>query len=202
MDTKTLFQITRVKIYHGIVSFVVPLAIVFPLVKWFDALLIFITSFSILLATHVIDDINGYKNKTDILNAKQKIKIGEPKPLVSGKLTLHQAKYLAIGLLCIAFSSAMTLVFTNEGSLITLTLGFFTVFWAYSYAGAPLKLSYHGLGESVLVVCAGIMPVNITYFIMTASFSAPVFFLGLGLGLLFASVLTASNMADVDVLTS
>lgn len=195
MDSKSLYQLTRIKIFYGILALVIPVVYAYPNINWSDIGIMFSCAFTILLGVHVADDIYGYLNRTDILNAEQKKRIGEPKPLVSGKATLQEATLIFFILFFSAFILGLYLVIQH--GLVLLIMGAFTAGWGVSYSKAPFKLSYRGLGESVLVVCGGVMPVTISYFIISHSFSIEMTLIGLGLGLIFASVLTRSNLADV-----
>lgn len=203
MDKKAAINIMRMRIWYGVLAMIIPTVYYIDQVYWLDAFAIFGTSFAILLAVHIFDDINGYMNGTDRMTVKEKQDIGEPKMLVSGRLNLSEATVLAFSMFIIAMLGAIWLVTSlysqaAEYALIILILGGVAAGMGYSYSGKPLQLSYHGLGESVLVVCAGIIPVMVSQYIYVHTFTTAMFFVGLGCGLMFASVLSRSNLLDVQ----
>lgn len=192
---KSYLELLRIKVPHGSFSLFVVLAILYPNITWFDSVLFFIGTFCGLLLVHVSDDIFGYKDGHDILNAQQKKDIKEPKPLVGGRINLKQSWFVFSILLSIIIYVGIEL--TIKHGFLFFILALFSLFYGYSYSGYPLKLSYRGLGETVIIICTGIMPMNIMYYINTYSFSLEVFILSIFLGMLFSSILMSSNRADI-----
>ena len=152
---------------------------------------------AVLLAVHVADDIFGFLNGTDQLTHESHIMMGETKPLVTGEISLTEAwvwfaSFTAVGL-------GVLLYFSLTEPPLFVGIALFTILWGYSYSGYPLKLSYRGLGETVLVWCAGVAPTVISYGIVTGDYlHYEPWIIGSALGFLFSAVLMNSNYADVE----
>lgn len=67
-----------------------------------------------------------------------------------------------------------------------------------AYSTGPYPLSHHGLGEVAVVFFFGIIPVNLTYFLMSGTFDLPVLYGSIALGLMGANVLIVNNYRDHD----
>lgn len=195
---KGILDLVRMKVPFGIFPALLPMVMLVPHVDWLEFFLVLLAGFLGVLGTHVADDIQGYKSGVDIANAAQKEEIGHPKALVKGEVSLKFATGLMITLFISPIVIGLILIFALGNSIWVLILGLFTLFWGYSYSGPPLKLSYRGLGESVLVIGAGIMPFTISYIVLADSFTWEVVWVGAFIGGIFSSVLMSAQMADID----
>ena len=129
---------------------ILPAIMLFPAVNWLEWGVLAWGSLATILMVHVVDDISGYLSGTDVVNAAQKEEVGHPKALVKGDISVKGAVILAGFLFAQLLVSAALLLFWFDNSWWLLPMGAGTVFYAYSYSGWPLKLSYHGLGETVI----------------------------------------------------
>lgn len=68
---------------------------------------------------------------------------------------------------------------------------------ALAYSTGPYPLSTHCLGELAVIIFFGIVPVNLTYYVQSLSWSVPVFMASLAIGLLGANVLVVNNTRDI-----
>ena len=67
-----------------------------------------------------------------------------------------------------------------------------------AYSTGPYPLSHHGLGEIAVVFFFGIIPVNMTYYLMCGAWTWQVALASLSVGLLGANVLIVNNYRDMD----
>lgn len=69
---------------------------------------------------------------------------------------------------------------------------------ALAYSTGPWPLSRHGLGEVAVIFFFGIIPVNLTYYVMALGWSADVLAGSVAAGLMGANVLLVNNIRDID----
>lgn len=69
---------------------------------------------------------------------------------------------------------------------------------ALAYSAGPYPLSRHGLGEVAVVVFYGIVPVALTFYVLTGSLPAEIYICGLGVGLWGSMVILVNNYRDID----
>lgn len=67
-----------------------------------------------------------------------------------------------------------------------------------AYSTGPYPLSRHGLGEVAVMLFFGIVPVNLTFYIMNGAFNHEVLLGSLSAGFMGANVLLVNNYRDVD----
>lgn len=65
-----------------------------------------------------------------------------------------------------------------------------------AYSTGPYPLSRHGLGELAVMLYFGVVPVNLTYFVMSGEWNLSVFLGSLSAGLMGANVLLVNNYRD------
>lgn len=68
----------------------------------------------------------------------------------------------------------------------------------FAYSTGPYPLSTNGWGEVAVIVFFGLVPVNLTYYLMTGLWSAGVFAASVSFGLMGANVLIINNYRDTD----
>lgn len=79
-----------------------------------------------------------------------------------------------------------------------LPVGVVIVAGALAYSAGPYPLSRHALGEVAVIFFFGIIPVNLTYYIMCNEFSVETAFGSLAIGLMGANVLLVNNYRDEE----
>lgn len=67
-----------------------------------------------------------------------------------------------------------------------------------AYSTGPYPLSRHGLGEVAVMLFFGIVPVNLTFYIMNGAFNHEVLLGSLSAGFMGANVLLVNNYRDAD----
>lgn len=65
-----------------------------------------------------------------------------------------------------------------------------------AYSTGPYPLSRHGLGELAVMLFFGVIPVNLTYFVMSGEWNLSVFLGSLSAGFMGANVLLVNNYRD------
>lgn len=105
---------------------------------------------------------------------------------------MKRAAFLTLGFACIV---GISTVF--RGGLWLIPVGIFIALGALAYSAGPYPLSRHCLGEVAVLVFYGIIPVSLTYYVITLNFSIPVFVLGFGVGLAGAMVILVNNYRDI-----
>ncbi len=201
MDKKKLTAIKdllRWKVPFGVFPVLLPAIMLFPNLNWGEWGVLLFGALATVLMVHVVDDIFGYLSGTDVLNADQKDEIGHSKALVRGDISLKGAWALVGVLATCILVTVILLLFVYDNPLWLIFPGLFTIFWGYSYSGPPLKLSYRGLGETVLIVCGGIAPVTLCYYMIAGEFTLESFWIGTFIGGIFSSVLNSAQQADIE----
>ena len=69
---------------------------------------------------------------------------------------------------------------------------------ALAYSTGPYPLSYHGLGEAAVMVFYGLVPVNLTYYVMAGFFSPLALLASITIGFMGVNVLIVNNYRDVN----
>lgn len=69
---------------------------------------------------------------------------------------------------------------------------------AIAYSAGPYPLSRNGLGEVAVIFFFGLIPVNLTYFLVSGEWYWPVALYSLSIGLMGANVLIVNNYRDAD----
>ena len=101
---------------------------------------------------------------------------------------------LVVTLVAAAGVGVAMVVMVQQWWLVAAGAAIFVGVWAYS--AGPYPLSHHGLGEVAVVCFFGIVPVNITYYLMTLHFDPWVFLGSVAVGLMGANVLIVNNYRD------
>ncbi len=79
-----------------------------------------------------------------------------------------------------------------------LPVGVVIVLAALAYSAGPYPLSYHGLGEAAVFVFFGLVPVTLTYYVITLKTLPVVWLAAMSIGFLGVNVLLVNNYRDVD----
>ncbi len=86
-----------------------------------------------------------------------------------------------------------------NGRLWLIPIGLFGLFTGFFYSAPPLFLSGKGLGEVLVALDFGILPVIGSYYIQTGAFSMDALFASLPLSILVASILFVNQFPDCEV---
>ncbi len=120
---------------------------------------------------------------------------GPRRGVTEGDITPEAMKTAVFATLGIAAAFGLSLVYWGGWWLIA--AGIAIGVGALAYSAGPFPLSTHCLGEAAVIVFFGIVPVNLTYYVMSGTFTTPVFLGSLATGLLGANVLIVNNTRDI-----
>ncbi|MDR0680623.1 MAG: prenyltransferase [Dysgonamonadaceae bacterium] len=153
------------------------------------------------LAMNLFDDYFDYKVKgsefRDTLARKGfRSRIAKCPYITSGAVSLKQLLWacLIFGFSALCFGFVISLYRGNTilwFALITAVLGI-------SYSGAPLRLSYHGLGEIVIGIMFGPLLMTGVYYSACGQLDLPVVFVSVPVGLLVANIVYTHAIMDYE----
>jgi 1,4-dihydroxy-2-naphthoate octaprenyltransferase len=153
------------------------------------------------LSMNLFDDYFDYKIKgSEFRNALAKkgfrSRIAKCPYLTSGESNLRQLLFaclffgflaLSIGFVIFLYRGAIILLF----ALITAVLG-------VSYSGAPLRLSYHGMGEILIGIIFGPLLMTGVYYSACGEWDWSVVFVSVPVGLLVANIVYTHSIMDYE----
>jgi 1,4-dihydroxy-2-naphthoate octaprenyltransferase len=150
---------------------------------------------------NLLDDYFDYKvKKTDFRNRMQhkgmRARISKCAYLTSGKATLKQLLTACCVFGAIALSIGFV-IYLYRGDMI----GWFALLTAVlgiSYSGAPLRLSYHGLGEMLIGVLFGPMLMSGVFYAACGTFDRSALFVSIPVGLLVANIVYTHAIMDYE----
>lgn len=157
-------------------------------------LLLFAMGIVLFYIVHALDDITGVRTGTDLKTAPRKARIGEPKLLASGVLSMREATRVVWTLAGVTVAiAAPVFVFAPPPAIVAIVLAT-VITGQYSYGA---RWSYRGLGElTVLLNFAAC--VIVPYLYITGQWSTRVATMGLLVGLSIVCVTFCSNFLDLE----
>lgn len=105
---------------------------------------------------------------------------------------------LFAGLSCLAAGSAIGLYLAAVRGWAILGLGAFGVLTLFFYTAPPLRLGYRGLGELIIGLDFGVLPMLGTEYVLTRHMSASVLWISIPVALLIAGVLWVNEFPDAE----
>lgn len=140
-------------------------------------------------------DANFINDLLDCLNGRDtRDRLGPRRSCAQGWITVKAMKRGIVVVSSAACTAGLLLLFYSGPELII--VGMLCLLFAYLYTGGPYPLSYHGLGDLLVIVFFGIVPVCCTFYIMSGSLSASVALAGLGCGTVIDTMLIINNYRD------
>ena len=158
---------------------------------WMPALLCLVFA---LLAQIVSNTANEY---FDYLRGTDKPgRVGPRRGVTEGDIKPKTLRNVTFGLLALAGIVGCCLI--PYGGWWLLPVGIVIALAALAYSTGPYPLSYHGLGELTVFIFFGLVPVNLTYYVITLRFDSVVLLFSIAIGLLGVNVLLVNNYRDMD----
>lgn len=121
---------------------------------------------------------------------------GPRRGVTEGEITpaaMKRATLIALGL-----AGCLGLSLVGWGGWWLVAVGAFIALGVFAYSAGPYPLSTHGLGEAAVIFFFGIIPVNLTYYVQTLSWSWTVAMASVAVGLMGANVLIVNNYRDEE----
>lgn len=121
---------------------------------------------------------------------------GPRRGVTEGDITpraMLRATYITLGIAC---ATGLSLVAWGGWWLVI--AGIFIVLAALAYSTGPYPLSHHGLGEVMVIIFFGFVPVTLCYYVQSRTCTAPVVMGAAGMGLMAANLLIVNNYRDRD----
>lgn len=185
------FRLRTLPVSLSGVVIAIGLAVWYGHFKWAPAMLCIAFA---LLAQIVSNTANEY---FDYLQGNDKPgRVGPRRGVTEGDITPTTLRNVTIGLLIAACVTGCCLI--PYGGWWLLPVGIVIVLAALAYSTGPYPLSHHGLGELMVFIFFGIVPVNLTYYVMSLRFDPLVILSSMTIGLLGVNVLLVNNYRDVD----
>lgn len=123
-------------------------------------------------------------------------RVGPRRGVTEGDISPAAMKAATFGVLGAACAVGCSLVLW--GGFWLIPVGILIALGVLAYSTGPYPLSHHALGELAVVFFFGIIPVNLTCYIMSGEWSATVLCGSVSMGLMGANVLIVNNYRDVN----
>lgn len=159
--------------------------------QWKPALLCLIFA---LLAQIVSNMANEYY---DYLRGADKVgRVGPRRGVTEGDIRPTTLRRVVFVLLVVTCAVGCCLI--PFGGWWLLPVGIVIMLAALAYSTGPYPLSYHGLGELMVFIFFGMVPVIFTYYVQALRWDPLVILAGITTGLLGVNVLIINNYRDMD----
>ena len=157
--------------------------------SWIAALLCLLFSFAMQIDANFINDFYDFVNGTDDAETR----LGPRRACAQGWVKLDSMKKAIAITTCAACAIGLPLVY--YGGLEMVLIGMICVVFAFLYT---TYFSYQGLGDLLVLVFFGIVPVCCTYYVQLHTFTWQVFLASLACGLVIDALLIVNNFRDRD----
>ena len=158
---------------------------------WVPALLCLAFALLAQIASNTANEYFDYLKGTD-----KPGRVGPRRGVTEGDISPKTLRNVTFGLLALADVVGCGLI--PYGGWWLLPVGIVIALAALAYSTGPYPLSYHGLGELTVFIFFGLVPVNLTYYVMAHRFDPLVVLFSIAIGLLGVNVLLVNNYRDVE----
>jgi len=155
------------------------------------AILTFVCAILIQIGSNIANDLFDFINGADTNERVGPLRVAQSGLLSSNELTFG---------IIIVFSISIfigTYLFIESGSIYIILIGIFSLIMAILYTGGPYPLGYMGLGDVMVLIFFGIVPVQGTYLLQLNSWSGSGIIFGIAIGSLATSILVVNNLRDI-----
>ena len=159
--------------------------------QWVPALLCLAFALLAQIASNTANEYFDYLRGTD-----KPGRVGPRRGVTEGDIRPKTLRNVTFGLLALAGVVGCGLI--PYGGWWLLPVGIIIALVALAYSTGPYPLSYHGLGELTVFIFFGLVPVNLTYYVMALRFDPLVVLFSITIGLLGVNVLLVNNYRDVE----
>lgn len=159
--------------------------------KWIPALLCLVFALLAQIASNTANEYFDYLHGTD-----KPGRVGPRRGVTEGDIKPTTLRNVTFGLLALAGVVGCCLI--PYGGWWLLPVGIVIALGALAYSTGPYPLSYHGLGELAVFIFFGLLPVNLTYYVMSLRFHPLVILFSIAIGMLGVNVLLVNNYRDME----
>ncbi len=159
--------------------------------KWIPALLCLAFALLAQIASNTANEYFDYLHGAD-----KPGRVGPRRGVTEGDITPNTLRNVTIALIALAAVTGCCLI--PYGGWWLLPVGIVIVLGALAYSTGPYPLSYHGLGELMVFIFFGLVPVNLTYYVMAFRFDPLVVLFSIAIGMMGVNVLLVNNYRDVE----
>ena len=157
--------------------------------NWIAAALCMLFAFAMQIDANFINDFYDFVNGTDDVETR----LGPRRACAQGWVTLDAMKKAIALTTCLACVIGLPLALF--GGLEMIAVGIVCVVFAFLYT---TFFSYQGLGDLLVLVFFGLIPVGCTYYIQLHTMTWEVFLASLACGLVIDALLIVNNFRDRD----
>ena len=159
--------------------------------KWLPAVLCLLFALLAQIASNTANEYFDYLHGAD-----KPGRVGPRRGVTEGDIRPATLRNVTFGLLALAGIVGCCLI--PYGGWWLLPVGIVIALGALAYSAGPYPLSYHGLGELMVFTFFGLVPVNLTYYVMALRFHPLVLLFSIAIGLMGVNVLLVNNYRDVE----
>ena len=157
--------------------------------SWVAAVLCLLFAFIMQIDANFINDFIDYARGTD----DRETRLGPERACTSGWVSIDRMKHAIALTTCLACLVGLPLIW--YGGLEMVLVGAVCVVFCFLYT---THLSYMGLGDVLVLVFFGLVPVSITYYVQLHTFTPEVIVASLACGLVIDALLLVNNFRDRD----
>lgn len=159
--------------------------------QWLPGVLCLIFAVLAQISSNFANEYYDFKGGLD-----KKGRVGPRRGVTEGDISAGAMKAATFSVLALACVVGCSLIYWGGWWLIA--VGVAVTLGVVAYSAGPYPLSHHGLGEIAVILFFGIVPVNMTYFLMCDAWTSEVLLASLSMGLMGANVLIVNNYRDMD----
>ena len=160
-----------------------------PVFQWPAAVFCLLFAFIMQIDANFINDFVDYAKGTD----DRETRLGPERACAQGWVSVEHMKHAIAATTCLACLVGLPLVWF--GGLEMLLVGLLCVLFCFLYT---THLSYMGLGDVLVVLFFGLVPVTITYYVQLHTFTIEVIVASVACGLVIDALLLVNNFRDRD----
>jgi len=149
------------------------------------------------LGSNTLNDYFDYLSGSDSAKVLKTPFSGGSGMLSGREISPQKVMALSISLLVSGFIAGVAaILLSNADLIILLLLGLAGIFVGYAYTAPPLKLSYRGMGEALVFLAFGPLPVVVSYYINSGVFSMASLVASIPFGLMTVAILWINQFPD------